>query len=817
MLAQDPLACSEGFRALVYLTLKHLFGMRFCPDCPNCATSKTPCTDAFGSNSTAVGGIFGRVDAVYGSIECQKSGTLHVHMQIFLQCFHQHTPLSRLLRLGNKGMLELLRKYTSYTAHVRRSIYCHPEEWEAQRQTVEEEWPEYRSCHLMLSRPTYQTDEAMPQTTWKQQYLAHDVEQLQQRKQHHVHLPDAATGERMPLAHCRDAQDPTKCKSGFPRDGWLTNEPVLICPGLAARMGMPHKGKRSMLGLPWGPCNDANLNGNHPAMLAALRCNGDVQVPYRFPITPETHSDHACRHECGSATPLRALVRDAQITQAAQAGYQCDYQNKRLPICRHEAKEWQKGHQQLAEDLQDKKPGYVGARMVKRLITDCYARGVCRGSVECANLITHSAASDPTAAEAIKTAQLADISLQHPLQLFEQACNEEPWPAEPMRKQVDGRSHRRRQLVDCPFWTAYGSRGCHPWVHLLSPYEFARHFRFKMATHPWTQAACMKHDQDPDKYHARVTDSGFQKLGAASNPDLVPGVDYQIREEGGENWTPLGTGELAQAYRHDWCVVMRPRPHVPVVYGALGSKDADEQALKVLLLFFPWVNAPEDASPTAPLLTDLRPPSMPDWRHALRARIYRFGFPTEEVKRFAVNFCFVYYLPRELQCMDGRVDNSDNEGFTDDAPLALTDEDLTRAMLTHVRGRRAEEDDATAAADTTRLYALTKEMFHLSEAIWLEPQREGGGLPDPAAAAHLANIQQAGQVTDHKAAKEAARASRNKAAKHTRRRKRAEGLMGEGPRLEERPPLTASLLQDWLASDEVRRAPTPSSMSFWPW
>ena len=117
------------------------------------------------------------------------------------------------------------------------------------------------------------------------------------------------------------SQDPSKCKSFFPRDDWLTEEQLLICPGLACEKGMPHKGKRSMVGLPWGPCNEPNLNGTHPALLAGLRCNGDVQLPYRFPITSGTHSK-SCQQQCDEKMPLWSLVRDAQITQSAQAGMQ---------------------------------------------------------------------------------------------------------------------------------------------------------------------------------------------------------------------------------------------------------------------------------------------------------------------------------------------------------------------------------------------------------------------------------------------------------------------------------------------------------------
>ena len=126
------------------LTLRHLLGVRFCPRCPNCAASERPCSDAFGSNALATGGVLGRVDAVFGSIECQKSGTLHAHLQVFVQCRHQRGSLAGLLDLGKPELQTLLQRYASYTAHVRRSVYCDPDGWERDRAAVEEEWPEYK-------------------------------------------------------------------------------------------------------------------------------------------------------------------------------------------------------------------------------------------------------------------------------------------------------------------------------------------------------------------------------------------------------------------------------------------------------------------------------------------------------------------------------------------------------------------------------------------------------------------------------------------------------------------------------------------------
>ena len=98
MLARDPLASVDGFRVLCHLAYEHLFGVRVCPRCPDCNNADNedakPCQDIFGSNATPEGGIFGRIDGIFTSIEAQKSaGSLHAHSQLHVQCIHQHTSL----------------------------------------------------------------------------------------------------------------------------------------------------------------------------------------------------------------------------------------------------------------------------------------------------------------------------------------------------------------------------------------------------------------------------------------------------------------------------------------------------------------------------------------------------------------------------------------------------------------------------------------------------------------------------------------------------------------------------------------------------
>jgi len=153
---------------------------------------------------------------------------------------------------------------------------------------------------------------------------------------------------------------------------------------------------------------------------------------------------------------------------------------------------------------------------------------------------------------------------------------------------------------------------------MLSAYEFARHFHLKLANHPLTPAGHKAQQQNPSAYHAGLTKAGANKVGRGVK-NLIAGVDYQICEEGGNGgngWFALGQGEHVQRYRHDWVVVARKRPHVPVIYGAQSSQTEDEQAMKILVLFFPWANNVDEATPTVPYIGSFWRPNFNCWRDA---------------------------------------------------------------------------------------------------------------------------------------------------------------------------------------------------------
>ena len=121
IIATDSLASVDGFRVMIQLTFQHLFGINVCQHCPRCNVdeSNTPCQDMFGSSATAEGGFFGRVDAVYTSIEAQKStGSLHAHSQVFVQCLHQHTSIYDILDTLREKPHNISKEYLRYKEHV---------------------------------------------------------------------------------------------------------------------------------------------------------------------------------------------------------------------------------------------------------------------------------------------------------------------------------------------------------------------------------------------------------------------------------------------------------------------------------------------------------------------------------------------------------------------------------------------------------------------------------------------------------------------------------------------------------------------------
>ena len=137
----------------------------------------------------------------------------------------------------------------------------------------------------LINKRTYLSSDVDAQE-WRNLYLGDHVQEIQEKKQNHVHILNAK-GERVPLSHCKRADNPKKCKGDFPRTLWVIDQAVVLCQGLMKRMEMTCGGLRNRLGSLHGRRNDDDLNGSHPVLMAFTQTNSDVQVPYRFGITED--------------------------------------------------------------------------------------------------------------------------------------------------------------------------------------------------------------------------------------------------------------------------------------------------------------------------------------------------------------------------------------------------------------------------------------------------------------------------------------------------------------------------------------------------
>jgi hypothetical protein len=206
--------------------------------------------------------------------------------------------------------------------------------------------------------------------------------------------------------------------------------------------------------------NEENLNGTHPAMLAAQRFNSDVQLPYRFPVIPASHSEE-CDENCLELDVSdEEIIRAAQIAQDAQAGYACDYCTKRPPMAFNEVKECCKGHQDLTERLRGESTNYVGKRHAMRLMSDAYGKGIVRGQVENTNLRAYAKENDVTFAESFRTCQTESFYGREYVDMVQRINDKKIIERRAIFGEVDMRNKRKKRVTFRDVALLYGHRPC---------------------------------------------------------------------------------------------------------------------------------------------------------------------------------------------------------------------------------------------------------------------------------------------------------------------------------------------------------------------
>ena len=726
ILSRDGLASVEGFRITILLVCEYLFGMRVCPKCPDCnQTEGFECQDLFGNNAYSDGGVLGRADGIYISIEAQKSaGSLHAHGQLHIECLHQHNPLLEVMSLIENGRHGLVAEYLRYKKHVCREEYEDPAAWKDRRLLTESDWPEYKhSVDLVSSRSYLLSDE--DGKSWLNRYLNEHVQTIQELKQNHVHTLNAK-GERVPLAHCRRAENPNKCKSDFPRTLWLIRKAVVLCKGLMKIMGMPSGGRRNRMGSLHGPRNDEDLNGAHPAMCAFLQTNSDIQLPYRFAITKRTHDDSICSEHCYDYINAAEIIQSFQCCQDAQIGYTCDYQNKRAARSCNEVKECVKGHRRLHSSLHDKRPEYIGKRQVIRLCSDAYGKGTVRSNQESINLRIGGTDDNVTSAESFHTASCVNFPGRD-LTMWREAVYENADYVDMLGAIcVDRRNPQRKTPIMRNLVFLYGHRNADcPAIWHLSPYEFLVYWTIAPAEYP------MSSDEEDDaSFHATLTKTGKAKLekqaagGVAQK--LLPGTDYEIKDKilDSDDWMALPKNVYTEDYRHDWILQRNCRPcdpsfaHCPMPRRGVDEKDRNASIL--LTYFHPFTLNPDNADGDVPFLGNLCEAGL-TWNESL-LKWFDGRVACQETKRYVDNFLAVTRTRPD----DEAGERSDDDFSDEELEISAHNfsEILKTRMGTGTERQRTQmqEDGQNDSPEEPKVPEMTKVAFASAHSMWQIPK-----------------------------------------------------------------------------------------------
>ena len=111
---------------------------------------------------------------------------------------------------------------------------------------------------------------------------------------HHIHPLNPTTGKRTPLKSCRRKERPQECKAGFPLESEMLEHTVIVCQCLAEEKGWIQTGPRSILGGVMPRRNPEWLNPSPSAWSVFTGDNGDIKLPHKIPIIPETHENCLC-------------------------------------------------------------------------------------------------------------------------------------------------------------------------------------------------------------------------------------------------------------------------------------------------------------------------------------------------------------------------------------------------------------------------------------------------------------------------------------------------------------------------------------------
>jgi hypothetical protein len=330
------------------------------------------------------------------------------------------------------------------------------------------------------------------------------------------------------------------------------------------------------------------------------------------PLTEATHYSDVCKLQCLTSrkrSPKALLVASSRAAKQL-VGYFCGYTTKRQVVGKYELDQAANSMNLLSESLKKESGARILARVTNRMLTDLQCRGMLRPATEEMNLAANSVAHDEMNAEFIRTFRTQSFQGRRYLERLEwelkHDATKRTWIHLPACRKLS--IHSNCALT--PHAAAYGYRGSHPSVYYLSPWEFCMFVRIVKLWPP-------VHAANKEAMLTEWTDAGLEYYEAHKSDDppaeLTPGLHWTVIEPEDNHRrkdyiTYPSYGNLLEFFRHEWVMVLQPRPFVPQPSGAPmpSSHHTVEERARLLSVYLrPWILLRCFVSTHVPHLTDL--------------------------------------------------------------------------------------------------------------------------------------------------------------------------------------------------------------------
>ena len=166
-----------------------------------------------------------------------------------------------------------------------------------------------------------------------------DGQSVFSRAQHHMHRQTQRV--YVPLSACWPTANKIcgAFKADFPKTRLCVKAPLVVCRGIAKKLGLRVSGRRNAFGCVLGRRRCQWQSGTTPSFAVLFRSNSHTMPNYRVPLLPETHDQAACQSAACAAhvaqgTETKAMSKLAQRAQREATGYYCGYTFKAQPVGR---------------------------------------------------------------------------------------------------------------------------------------------------------------------------------------------------------------------------------------------------------------------------------------------------------------------------------------------------------------------------------------------------------------------------------------------------------------------------------------------------